>query len=71
MPAKSKESAIRQEKLAHLQYEKWLAQRQEPTRQRIAQALEVVNRLKGIDPGPEDRLPDGYVLSGTSSVLAK
>lgn len=59
------------EKLAHLQHEEWLARRREPTQKRIAEALAFLNRPKGIEPSPDDQLPDGYVRFGASSVLSK
>ena len=49
------------EKLAHLQHEEWIASRQKVTPERIAQAMAILNKPTGIEPAPEDRLPEGYV----------
>lgn len=49
------------EKLAHLQHEEWLSRRRKPTPEGHAQAMAFFNRPKGIEPDPEDQLPDGYV----------
>lgn len=49
------------EKLAHLQHEEWVADRRKVTPERIARAIAILNKPTGIEPAPEDRLPEGYV----------
>lgn len=40
-----------------------LARRHKPSPERLAQAMAFLNHPKGIEPDPEDQLPEGYVSS--------
>lgn len=60
------------EKLARLEHDEWLARRPQPSAEKIARALEVLNRPAQIAPAPGDELPEGYssVRSGFESPQA-
>jgi len=49
------------EKLALWQHEQWLASRSEPTPERIARVLRILDRPTNKPPEPGDELPEGYV----------
>jgi hypothetical protein len=49
------------EKLARLQHEEWLARRSKPTPERLARALQILDRPTNNPPEPGDELPEGYV----------
>ena len=51
------------EKLAHLEREEWTTRRRKVTPELIAKGLAALNRPMGIEPEPEDRLPEGYELA--------
>jgi len=48
------------EKLARLEHDEWLARRPQPSAEKIALALEVLNRPTQNAPAPGDELPVGY-----------
>ena len=49
------------EKLAHLEHEEWITRRRKVTPDLINKGLAALNHPTGIEPAPEDRLPEGYV----------
>ena len=49
------------DKLAHLQYEEWLARRPKASSDSIAKALQILDRPTRHTPEEADKLPKGYV----------